>query len=82
MRNLIESITAALVDDKDNIDIKITEGVETMVVEVTVSPEDIGKVIGKKGVTADAFRTILTCAGAKMGKRAILQILDHKHRKD
>ena len=76
MKNLAITMTEYLVDYKENIDIKITEGVETIVIEITVDQRDLGKVIGKHGRTADALRLILNCAGAKMKKRAILQILD------
>lgn len=76
MRFLAETITKALVDNSEAVDITITEGNETIIIEVKVAKEDVGKVIGKKGVIADAFRTILISAGAKRRKRCILQILD------
>ena len=47
-----------------------------MVLSLKVQPDDIGKVIGKQGKTAQAMRTLLTAVAAKEGKRAILEILD------
>lgn len=76
MRHLTETITKALVDNPDAVEINIIEGSETIMIEVRVAKSDIGKVIGKRGTIADSFRTILISAGAKIHKRCILQILD------
>jgi len=78
MKRLVETITEYLVDYKEDIIVDISEGSEVLVIEVSVNPKDIGKIIGRKGVTADSFRTILGCAGAKQGKKTVLQILDSK----
>jgi hypothetical protein len=50
--------------------------VQTFVIELRVAKEDIGKVIGKQGHTAQAIRTILSAASAKLKKRSVLEILE------
>jgi hypothetical protein len=76
MKDLIKEITAALVDNPEQIQIMEVEGDKTSVIELRVARTDFGKVIGKKGRTAQAIRTILSAASAKLGKRAILEILE------
>jgi hypothetical protein len=76
MKNLVEFISKALVDEVGRIEISEIQGNQTNIIELKVAKEDIGKVIGRQGRTADAIRTILNCAAAKMSKRYILQIID------
>lgn len=76
MKELVEFIAKSLVDDSTNIAIKEIEGSQTNIIELKVAKEDIGKIIGRQGRTADAIRTILNCAAAKVSKRYILQIID------
>ena len=76
MKNLVEYIAKALVDEVDRIEISEITGNQTNIIELKVTKEDIGKVIGRQGRTADAIRTILNCAAAKLSKRYILQIID------
>lgn len=76
MKNLVEFISRALVDEVGRIDISEIQGNQTNIIELKVAKEDIGKVIGRQGRTADAIRTILNCAAAKLDKRYILQIID------
>ena len=76
MRELIEFIAKSLVDRPENVVVKDTEGEKTTIIELRVSQEDLGKVIGKQGRTARAMRTILNAAGTKIGKRCVLEILE------
>ena len=76
MKDLVEFIAKALVDEVDRIEISEITGNQTNIIELKVAKEDIGKVIGRQGRTADAIRTILNCAAAKFSKRYILQIID------
>ena len=76
MKELVEFISKALVDTVDRIEINEIQGNQTNIIELKVAKEDIVKVIGRNGRTADAIRTILNCAAAKVQKRYILQILD------
>ncbi len=77
MKEFIEFIAKHLVDNPDSvvIDEKMPED-NKIVLSLKVKAEDIGKVIGKQGKTAQAMRTLLTATAAKKGKRAILEILD------
>lgn len=76
MKDLVEYIAKALVDEVGRIEINEITGNQTNIIELKVAKEDIGKVIGRQGRTADAIRTILNCAAAKLSKRYILQIID------
>ena len=76
MKELIQYIAKALVDNPDQVDVQEIVAQQTLVLELRVAKEDIGKVIGKKGRTAQALRTILSCASAKTQKRAILEIVE------
>ena len=76
MKELIQYIAKALVDHPDQVVVEEIMTQQTLVLELRVAKEDIGKVIGKKGRTAQALRTILSCASAKTQKRAILEIVE------
>ena len=75
MKELIEAIAKALVDSPNDVQVLVLEGQQTTVFELRVLPDDIGKVIGKQGRTAEAIRTILQSAGMKHRKRFMLEIL-------
>lgn len=76
MKELIEKIAQALVDDPDQVDIKLVEGEQASVIELKVAKDDIGKIIGKRGNTANAIRAILSAASGKGKKRFLLEIID------
>jgi predicted RNA-binding protein YlqC (UPF0109 family) len=76
MKELIEYIVKALVDDPSAIDIKEVTGDKITIYELRASKGDIGKVIGKRGRTAGAIRTILNAVSARQGKRAVLEIIE------
>jgi predicted RNA-binding protein YlqC (UPF0109 family) len=76
MKEFIEFIARALVDHPNNVEVSEVEGEKTTVYEVRVAPEDLGKVIGRKGQTAKAIRTLISAVSAKKGKRALLEILE------
>ena len=76
MKQLLESIARALVDQPDRVQVNEIEGEQTTVLELRVAVEDLGKVIGKQGRTARAMRTLLAAAGMKIRKRFVLEILD------
>jgi predicted RNA-binding protein YlqC (UPF0109 family) len=76
MKVFIENIARALVDHPDNVEVSEVEGEKTTVYELRVAPEDLGKVIGRKGQTAKAIRTLIAAVSAKKGKRALLEILE------
>jgi len=77
MKEFIEFIAKHLVDNPDQVAIDEKEPEENKVIlSLKVRSDDVGKVIGKQGKTAQAMRTLLTAIAAKDGKRAILEILD------
>jgi len=76
VKELVEKIAKALVDNPDKVQVSELAGEQTTVLELKVAPEDIGKVIGKQGRTAQAMRVILGAAGMKLKKRVNLEILD------
>jgi predicted RNA-binding protein YlqC (UPF0109 family) len=76
MKDFIEFIVKALVDDPDQVDLTEVEGARTTVYELRVGPGDLGKVIGKNGQTAKSIRTLLAAMSARQGRRAVLEILE------
>lgn len=77
MKEFIEFIAKHLVDSPDSVSLEeATPDEKTIELTLKVGAEDVGKVIGKQGKTAQAMRTLLTAIAAKDGKRAILKILD------
>ncbi|MBQ7746663.1 MAG: KH domain-containing protein [Spirochaetia bacterium] len=75
-KDLVEYIAKSLVDDPENVSVSIIEGEKSTILELRVSQDDIGKVIGKHGRIAKAVRTVLSAAASKSGKRVVLEILD------
>ena len=73
---LAEYIVKALVDYPEGVVVREKKGISTTVLELGVHEGDIGKVIGKKGVTIGALRTILSAAAAKERRRIILELTE------
>ncbi|MCG8641152.1 MAG: KH domain-containing protein [Desulfobacterales bacterium] len=76
MKELIEYIAKALVDNPDQVQVSEVVGDQTTVLELKVAKEDLGKVIGKQGRSARAMRTILSAASTKLKKRTVLEIIE------
>ena len=77
MRDAIEMIIKSLVDDQEKVDIREVEQRNgSTLIEVRVSPEDIGKIIGKQGRTIRALRSLARIAGAKQNRRYLLEIVE------
>lgn len=76
MKELVKYIAQALVDNPMQVAVTEIDGSHSLVLELKVAKEDVGKVIGKQGRTALAIRTILSAAAAKERKRAVLEILE------
>ncbi len=76
MKDLIEFVAKALVDNPGDVTVSEIAGNQTSVLELKVAKEDLGKVIGKQGRTARAMRTILSAASAKAKKRTVLEIIE------
>ena len=78
MKDLIEYIVKAVVDSPEDVHVTQVDGESTVVFELRVRQEDVGKVIGKKGRTINAIRTILNATAAKANMRAMLEIVEEK----
>ncbi len=76
LKDLVEFMAKALVDDPGQVEVNEVVGEQTTVVELSVSKEDLGKVIGKQGRTAKSMRTILNAASTKLQKRSVLEIVE------
>ena len=76
MQDLIEYIAKSLVDQPDEVRVAASEEDDTLVFDLTVAKEDLGKVIGKQGRTARAMRSLLAAAAGKEDKKSRLNILE------
>mgnify|MGYP000191493291 FL=1 len=77
MKELLEYMVKELVDSPDNVEItEEEEDDRTVIFKLKVAEDDLGKVIGKKGRTANALRVVMRAASAKRGKSSIVKILD------
>ncbi len=76
LKELVEFIAKALVDNPEDVDVSEISGEQTVVLELRVAKSDLGKVIGKQGRTVKAMRAILNAASSKVRKRADLEILE------
>ena len=77
MKQLIETVCEFLVDYPDDVKVTQIDGEQTSIFELSVNASDLGKVIGKRGRTAEAIRTILFAAGMKQKRRFNLEIIEH-----
>ena len=75
MKELIEYIAKSLVDDPTSVKVSEERRGSSMVLELHVAPEDMGRVIGRSGRVANAMRTLLRVSATKKGKRATLDIV-------
>jgi uncharacterized protein len=76
MKDLLEAIAKALVDNPEQVQVGAIEGEQLTVLELRVHPNDLGRVIGREGHMADSIRTILAAAGMKLRKRVKVEILE------
>lgn len=78
VRELVEEIVKALVDHPDEVTCTEIEGTNASVIELQVASDDVGKVIGKRGVHADAIRRLVHAIGGKKKKRYVLEIIEDR----
>jgi predicted RNA-binding protein YlqC (UPF0109 family) len=76
MLDLIKHIAKALVDHPEEVKVTELKGELSSVIELKVAKDDVGKIIGKQGKTAQAIRTILSASSAKLHKKIVLEIID------
>ncbi len=75
MKELVEIIAKSLVDNPDLVQVKEISGEQSIILELKVAPEDMGKVIGKQGRIAKAIRTVVKAAAIKENKRVVVEII-------
>jgi len=76
MKNLVQLMAEALVDHPEQVNVNLVEGENSVILELKVAQDDVGKVIGKGGQTAKAMRKILSAAATKLKKKSLLQIVE------
>lgn len=75
MKELVETIAKSLVDNPDKVQVNEVNGEQSVIIELRVAPEDMGKVIGKQGRIAKAIRTVVKAAAIKENKRVVVEII-------
>lgn len=75
-KEFVEYIAKALVDNPDEVEVKAIEGEKSIILELKIAQDDIGKIIGKQGRIARSVRILLSALSTKTGKRVNLHILD------
>ncbi len=76
MKQLLEHLAKALVDEPDQVDVKEIESDRLIILELRVAEKDMGKVIGKQGRIAKAIRTVVNAAAANENKRVVVEIVE------
>lgn len=77
MQELVKYVAESLVDKPEDVKVKQTEGEKTVVIELSVAREDMGKVIGKQGRIAKAIRAVVKAASTKSRKKYVVEIAEH-----
>ncbi|NBD34837.1 MAG: KH domain-containing protein [Chloroflexi bacterium] len=75
VKDLVEYIVKALADEPDAVELSEIEGETSLVLELRVASEDMGRMIGRGGRTINAMRSLARVLGAKMGKKVTLEIV-------
>ena len=78
MKELVQVIAKSLVDNPSEVHVNEVQGEQSVVLELRVAPEDMGKVIGKLGKVAQAIRTVVKAASLNVDKKIVVEILDDK----
>lgn len=74
MKDLVETIAKAIVDNPEQVYINEVEGEKSVILEISVADDDMGKIIGRQGRIARAIRTVVKAAATKEGKKVIVDI--------
>lgn len=75
MKELLENIAKSLVDNPDDVSVREIEGEKSLILELRVAEDDMGKVIGKQGRIAKAIRTVMKAAAMRNNKRVVVEII-------
>jgi len=78
MKELVQFLAKSLVNHPEGVEVKETQGETASVVELKVAKEDLGRIIGKQGRTANSIRTILNAAASRANRKVVLEIIEEK----
>jgi predicted RNA-binding protein YlqC (UPF0109 family) len=78
VKELVQYLAKSLVNNPDAVEVKETEGETASVLELKVAKEDLGRIIGKQGRTANSIRTILNAAASRTNRKVVLEIIEEK----
>ena len=76
MEELLEFLTKSLVDDQDGVSVEAAEEEDALVLELRVAEDDVGQVIGRRGRTISALRTVMRAVGASQDQRVLVDLVD------
>ena len=76
MKDVLEYVARNLVDDPDAVEVTVVEGERSMILQLRVASDDMGKVIGKGGRTARAIRSVVRAAGTRQGVSTLVEIVE------
>jgi predicted RNA-binding protein YlqC (UPF0109 family) len=76
VKDVVEYIARALVDDPDAVEVTAVEGERSLILQLRVAQEDMGKVIGKRGRIARAIRSVVRAAGSRQGVSTLVEIVE------
>ena len=76
MKEILKTIVNTLVSDKDSVSINQIDGEQSIIFEVKVAENDMGKIIGKQGTIAKSIRTIMKAVASKENKRVTVEFID------
>ncbi len=75
MKELVEILAKALVDQPEKVEVNLVEKDKSVVIELSVAPEDMGKVIGRQGRIARAIRSVVKAAATRQKKKVMVEII-------
>ena len=78
MKELLQFLAQSLVNHPEEVKVKDTQSENTLVLELRVAKEDLGRIIGKQGRTAKSIRTILNAAASRTNRKVVLDIIEEK----
>lgn len=76
MKEVLEYVARALVDDPDAVEVTEVAGERSVILQLKVAPDDMGKVIGKRGRTVKAIRSLVRAAGSRQGVTTLVEIVE------
>lgn len=77
MLEVVEYIARSLVDNPDEVKVNQVDGEKSIILELSVAPDDMGKVIGKQGRIAKAIRSVVKAASSRSKKKYVVEIVEH-----